>query len=188
MKALRFPLATGLDRGRSNAARKLPILTLLAGLALIAGAARATAVASSGEVVGRVGSISVQASALRVGPSGVLTGSLQVSTTGQLSDQLDAAIGSGGAPVALYHGHVSVGEISDLAGCDGENPSPVIVDHWLHYGPLLVPGRSSGPSPQAEATMTVWPVHTMKPGASLSVTLYFAHAGRVTLRLPIVHS
>jgi hypothetical protein len=177
-------LSTG--RGTPRGRWKLPTLTLLAGLALILGPARAIAVPGSGEVVDRLGNISVQVSALRVGPSGALTGSVQISTTGQSSDQLDAAIAEGGAPVALYHPQVSVGEISDIAGCDGGKPSPGIVDHWLHYGPLLVPGRSSGLSPPAEATLTIWPVRSVRAGGSLPVTFYFAVAGSVTVRPPIV--
>ena len=80
---------------------------------------------------------------------------MQVSTSGQPSDQLDAAIAADGAPVAVYHQQVNVGEIPDLAGCGAETPPPGVVDHWLHYGPLLVPGRSGGPSPPADATLTV---------------------------------
>ena len=83
----------------------------------------------------------MSATALRPGPSGTLITSVQVSTSGQPSDQLDAVIAAGGAPVAVYHQRVNVGEIPDLAGCGGA-PPPGMVDHWLHYGPLLVPGRS----------------------------------------------
>ena len=88
----------------------------------------------------------MSATALRPGPSGTLITSVQVSTSGQPSDQLDAVIAAGGAPVAVYHQRVNVGEIPDLAGCGGA-PPPGMVDHWLHYGPLLVPGRSGGPVP-----------------------------------------
>jgi hypothetical protein len=59
------------------------------------------------------------------------------------------------------------------------------VDHWLHYGPLLIPGRSGGPAPPAEATLTV-PSDASRPaGATLTITVYFARAGSVTLRLPV---
>jgi hypothetical protein len=77
-----------------------------------------------------------------------------------------------------------VGEISDLASCDGDRPSQVTLDEWLHYGPLLVPGRAYGPSPAALGTLTVGP-----GGASvartLAITFYFAHAGQVTLDVPV---
>jgi hypothetical protein len=62
------------------------------------------------------------------------------------------------------------------------------VDHWLHYGPLLVPGRSGGPSPPADATLTVQPAAALPAGGILVVTLYFAHAGSVTLHLPAEHA
>ena len=102
---------------------------------------RATAPApGAGYVIARLGRITVSAAALRPGPAGTLTTSVQVTTSGQPSDQLDAAIAAGGAPVAVYHQQVSVGEIPDLTGCGGDTPPPGVVDHWLHYGPLLVPG------------------------------------------------
>ena len=69
-----------------------------------------------------------------------------------------------------------------MTGCGTELPAPGIVDHWLHYGPLLVPGRSGGSAPPAEATLTV-PSETS--GATLAITLYFAHAGSMVLRLPV---
>jgi hypothetical protein len=125
---------------------------------------------------------------LRPGPSGTLTTSLQVTTSGQPSDQLDAAIGAGGAPVAVYHRRVSVGELPDLASCDIGQPPPGVVDHWLRFGPLLVPGHSGGPSPPADATLTVQPVASLPAGGILAITLYFAHAGSVTLRLPVGHA
>lgn len=162
----------------------------LAGLALILSGLAGTASASrAGDVIARVGSITVSATALHPGPPGTLTTSVQVTTSGQPSDQLDAAIAAGGAPVAVYHQRVSVGEIPDLAGCGGgDTPPPGVVDHWLHYGPLLVPGRSGAPSPPAEATLTVQPVTALPPGGILAITLYFAHAGPVTVRLPAGHA
>ena len=60
-----------------------------------------------------------------------------------------------------------------------------MVDTWLHYGPLLIPGRSGGASSPATATLTVQPGAALPPGASLAITFYFAHAGSVTLRLPV---
>jgi hypothetical protein len=59
------------------------------------------------------------------------------------------------------------------------------VDHWLHYGPLLVPGRSGGPVPPADATLAVPPGASRPAGAPMTITLYFAQAGSVTLRLPV---
>ncbi len=60
-----------------------------------------------------------------------------------------------------------------------------MVDTWLHYGPLLIPGRSGGASPPATATLTVQPGEALPPGTSLVITFYFAHAGSMTLRLPV---
>jgi hypothetical protein len=158
----------------------------LAGAALVVtGLAGAAPAAGTGTVLARVGPITVSATALRPGPAGTLTSSVQVSTSGQPSDQLDAAIAADGAPVGVYHQRVSVGELPDLAGCGPEVPTPAVVDHWLHYGPLLVPGRSGGSSPPAAATLTVAPGPALPPGATLAVTLYFAHAGSVLLRLPV---
>jgi hypothetical protein len=149
----------------------------------------ATSAAGTGTVLARVGPITVSAGALQPGPGGTLTTSVQVSTSGQPSDQLDAAIAAGGDPVAVYHQRVNVGELPDLAGCGAETPSAAVVDHWLHYGPLLVPGRSGGTAPPAVATLTVpagsVPAAFVRPGATLAITLYFAHAGSVRLRLPV---
>ena len=161
----------------------------LAGLALVLAGLAGTAPASgAGDVIARLGSITVSATALRPGPSGTLTTSVQVSTSGQPSDQLDAAIAAGGAPVGVYHQRVNVGEIPDLTGCGGDIPPPGVVDHWLHYGPLLIPGRSGGPALPAGATLTVQPVAPLSAGGILAITLYFAHAGSVTLRLPVDHA
>jgi hypothetical protein len=156
----------------------------LAELALLAALAGSASAAGSDDVTARLGSITVSATALRPGPSGALTAALQVTTSAQRSDRLDAAI-AGGAPVAVYHRRVSVGELSDLASCDGGSPPPGIVDRWLHYGPLLVPGGSGGPSPPADASLTVQPVARPPAGRILAITLYFAYAGSVTLRLPV---
>jgi hypothetical protein len=162
--------------------------TLAALALLLAGPAGTAAAGGAGDVTTRLGSITVSAAALHAGPSGTLTTSVQVTTTGQPSDQLDAAIAAGGAPVAVYHQQVSVGEIPDLAGCGGDTPPPGVVDHWLHYGPLLVPGRSGGPSPPAAATLTVQPVTALPAGGILAITLYFAHSGSVTVHLPVDHA
>jgi hypothetical protein len=158
----------------------------LAGLALLglAGAAPAPALSPDG-VLARLGPVTVSATALAPGPGGTLTASVQVSTSGQPSDQLDAATAADGAPVAVYHQQVNVGELPDLSGCGAETPSPAVVGTWLHYGPLLIPGRSGGASPPATATLTVQPGSALPPGTILAITFYFAHAGSVTLRLPV---
>jgi len=171
----------GRRRGLRRAGWCLAELALLAALAGSAPAAGAGA----DDITARLGSLSVSATALRPGPPGTLTATVQVSTSAQPSDQLDAAIAAGGAPVAVYHGRVSVGEIPDLASCDIGQPPSAVVDRWLHYGPLLVPGRSGGASPPADATLTVLPVVPMPAGGVLAITLYFAHAGSLTLRLPV---
>jgi hypothetical protein len=161
----------------------------LAGAALaVLGLAGAAPAAGAGTVLARLGPITVSATALRPGPAGTLTTSLQVSASGQASDQLDAAIAAGDAPVAVYHQRVNVGELPDLAGCGAETPSAAVVDHWLHYGPLLIPGRSGGPSLPAAATLTV-PAGSSRPaGQTVAVTLYFAHAGSVLLHLPVMRA
>ena len=158
----------------------------LAGLALLglAGAAPAPALSPDG-VLARLGPVTVSATALAPGPGGTLTASVQVSTSGQPSDELDAATAADGAPVAVYHQQVNVGELPDLSGCGAETPSPAVVGTWLHYGPLLIPGRSGGASPPATATLTVQPGSALPPGTILAITFYFAHAGSVTLRLPV---
>ena len=66
---------------------------MLAGLALVlTGLAGAAPAHGPGTVLARLGPITVSATALRPGPAGTLTTSLRVSTGGQPSDQLDAAI------------------------------------------------------------------------------------------------
>jgi hypothetical protein len=158
----------------------------LAGLALLfVGLAGTVPATGASDVIARLGPITISATALRPGPSGTLTASVQVTTSGQPSDQLDAAIAAGGSPVAVYHQRVSVGEIPDLASCDGDIPPPGVVDQWLHYGPLLVPGRSGGPSPPAAAILTVQSAVSVPASGTLAITLYFAHAGSVTVRLPV---
>jgi hypothetical protein len=155
---------------------------------VLAGLAGATPAHGTGDVVARRGPVTVSATALRPGPAGTMITDVQVSTRGQASDQLDAAIAADGAAVAVYHQQVNVGEISDLTGCGTELPPPGIVDHWLHYGPLLIPGRSGGPAPPADATLTVPPADPWPAGATLAITLYFARAGSVILRLPVSHA
>jgi hypothetical protein len=162
---------------------------MLAGTVLVlTGLAGAAPAQGAGDASARLGPLTVSATPLRPGPTGTLTTYMQVSTSGQPSDQLDAAIAADGAAVAVYHRQVNVGEISDLTGCGTELPPPGIVDHWLHYGPLLIPGRSGGPAPPADATLTVPPDAPRPAGATLAITLYFAHAGSVILHLPVSHA
>ena len=156
----------------------------LAGLALL-GLAGASSAPAPAIVLARLGPVTVSATALAPGPGGTLTARVQISTSGQPSDQLDAATAADGAPVAVYHQQVNVGELPDLSGCGAETPSPDVVDTWLHYGPLLIPGRSGGASPPATATLTVQTGSALPPGTSLAITFYFARAGSVTLRLPV---
>ena len=159
---------------------------VLAALALVlTGMAGAAPAPGPGAVLARLGPIRISATALRPGPAGTLTASLQVSTGGQPSDQLDAAVAADGAAVGVYHQRVSVGELPDLSGCGAETPPPGVVDRWLHYGPLLIPGRSGGSSPPAIATLTVARGSSLAPGATLAITLYFAQSGSVLLRLPV---
>ena len=139
----------------------------------------------SAEIVKLIRGGSLSATALASDPGGTLTASVQVSTSGQPSDELDAATAADGAPVAVYHQQVNVGELPDLSGCGVETPSPAVVDNWLHYGPLLIPGRSGGASSPATATLTVQLGSGLPPGTSQAITFYFAHAGSVTLRLPV---
>jgi hypothetical protein len=160
-----------------------PIGGLLAGLILL-GASGATPQASASAVIGRLGDVAVTATGLRPGPSGAWTSDLRITTSNPASDQLDAALAGGDTAAGVYHQQVSVGELTDLASCDGDSPPPQVVDQWLHYGPLTVPGRMYGPAPPARATLTV-PSAAIPPGDRLAVTLYFARAGRLTLDLPV---
>ena len=148
----------------------------LAGLALLGLAGVAPA---PDTVLARLGPVTVSATALAAGPGGTLTASVQVSTSGQPSDQLDAATAADGAPVAVYHQQVNVGELPDLSGCGAETPSPAVVDTWLHYGPLLIPGRSGGASPPATATLTVQLGSAPPPGTSLRAPDIEPRAGMV---------
>ena len=159
----------------------------LAGLCLLIAGAGAAPAPGTGHIVARLGPITITTTALRHGPSGTLTASLQVSTSGQSSDQLDAAIAGSGSPVGMYHQQVNVGEITDLTGCGGDPAPAGVVDHWLHYGPLLVPGRTGGPPQPASATLMVQQANTPARRA-VAITLYFAQAGAVTVNLPVERS
>ena len=160
-------------------------LVLAGTVLLLAGLAGAAPARGAGDVIARLGPLTISATMLRPGPAGTLTTYLKASTSAQASDQLDAAVASDGAAVAVYHQQVNVGEISDLTGCGTEPPPPGVVDHWLHYGPLLIPGRSGGPAPPADATLTVASGAARPPDATVTITLYFAHAGSMILRLPV---
>jgi hypothetical protein len=157
----------------------------LAGLALVAagvtGMARAQQPAG---VTARLGPITVSATALYPGPSGTLTASMRVSTASPRADQLDAAIAADGAAVAVYHQWVSFGTLTDLTDCGGLVAPPGVVAAWQHYGPLPVPGHSGGPPVHSDATLSVQPT-APPPGRTLAITLYFANAGSVVLRLPL---
>jgi hypothetical protein len=112
---------------------------------------------------------------------------VQVSTSGRRSDQLDAAVAAGGGAVALYHAQVSLAEVPDLTGCGGTRVPLSAVEHWLHYGPLQVPGQSGGPAPPADATLTVRPAAPVA-GPTLTITLYFSGGGVLPLSLPVDRS
>lgn len=169
-------------------------LLSLAGLAVVAagltGMTRASAPRPA-EVTARLGPITVTASALRpgspgTGTPGTLTATMRVSTTGARPDQLDAAIAADGAPTGIYHQVISLADMpADVASCGGAVPPGGVVQRWMHYGPLMVPGKSG-----ADATLTVQ--QAARPagaagaaGGTLAVTLYFATAGSVVLRLPV---
>lgn len=158
-------------------------LALAAATLLLAGSG-GRAASGTRDVIARLGPLTVSATALRPGPSGTLTASVQLSTSGPRSDQLDAAIAAGGGTVALYHEQVSLAEVPDLTGCGGDAAPLPVIERWLHYGPLLVPGRSGGPAAPVDAILTVQPV-TPAASTTLTVTLYFAGGGVLPLTLPV---
>lgn len=145
------------------------------------------AASGTGDVIARLGPLTVNATALRPGPSGTLTASVRFSTSGRRSDQLDAAIAAGGGTVVLYHEPVSLAEVPDLTGCGGDATPLPVIKHWLHYGPLPVPGQSGGQAPPVDATLTVRPV-TRLARTTLTVTLYFASGGVLPITLPVNRS
>lgn len=163
----------------------------LAGAALVAagltGTARAPAAAgdpATGDVSARLGVLTVRATALRPGAAGTLTAGVRVTISGRGSDQLDAAIADG-VPVGIYHEVISLADMpGDLASCGGVMPSSGVVDQWMHYGPLVVDGTSSGTSAPADGTLAV-PRGSGPAAGAVTVTLYFAHAGPLVLRLPV---
>jgi hypothetical protein len=159
----------------------------LAALGLLLTGPAGTAASGTGDVLARLGSLTVSATALRPGPSGTLTASVQVSTSGRHSDQLDAVIAAGGATVALYHEQVSLAEVPDLTGCGGGIVPLTVVKHWLQYGPVPVPGQSGGPAAPVDATLTVQPAAPVA-GQTLTITLYFAGGGVMALSLPVDRS
>jgi hypothetical protein len=157
---------------------------LLAGLLVVGGATRAAPAAGASHVVGHVGAVTVTATSFQPGRDDTLTSDLRVTTSSPGSDQLEVALAAGDTAVGVYHQQVSVGEIPGLASCDGDLPSQLTVNQWLHYGPLLVPGSSYGPAPPATAILTV-PSAAVSVDGGLAVTMYFAHAGPLTLDLPV---
>ena len=156
-----------------------------AGLLLAGSGGRAAS--GTRDVIARLGPLTVSATALRPGPSGTLTASVQFSTSGQRSDQLDAAIAAGGGTVALYHEQVSLAEVPDLTSCGGGIVPLTVVKLWLHYGPLPVPGQSGGPAAPVDATLTVQPAAPVA-SKTLTITLYFAGGGVMPLDLPVDRS
>jgi hypothetical protein len=156
----------------------------LAAMGLLLAGPGERAASGAGDVVARLGPLTVSATALRPGPSGALTASMQLRTSGRRSASLDAAIATGGGTVALYHEQVSLAEVPDLTGCGGGAPPLAVVERWLHYGPLQVPGQSAGPAPPVDATLTVRPA-TRLASTTLTVTLYFAGGGVLHLTLPV---
>ena len=100
-------------------------------------------------------------------------------------DQLDAAIADG-IPVGVYHEVIALTDMpDDLASCGGIVPPSGVVEQWMHYGPLVVYGTSAGSSAAADATLTVPAGSAARPGGTVAVTLYFARAGSLVLRLPV---
>lgn len=159
----------------------------LAGVALVAAGLLGTARApvAPGHVTARLGPITVSATALRPGARGTFTTDLRVTTIGRTSDQLDAAIADG-IPVGVYHEVIALTDMpDDLASCGGIVPPSGVVEQWMHYGPLVVYGTSAGSSAAADATLTVPAGSTARPGGTVAVTLYFARAGSLVLRLPV---
>jgi hypothetical protein len=150
---------------------------------LLAGPAEPAA-SGTGDVIARLGPLTVSATALRPASSGILTASLRLSMSGRRSASLDAATAADGGTVALYHEQVSLAEVPDLTGCGGDTAPLPVVEHWLHYGPLQVPGASAGQTSPVNVTLTVQPV-TQDPGQTLTVTLYFAGGGVLPLNLPV---
>ena len=165
------------------------LLLAAAGLALaapgllLAGPAARTA-SGAGDVTARLGPLTVTATALRPGPSGALTASVRLAVSGRRSDQLDAVLAAGGGPAALYHEQVSLAEVPDLTGCGGRAVPLPVVERWLHYGPLPVPGQSGAPARPVDATLTVRPVSGVA-SPTLTVIFYFANGGVLPLTLPV---
>jgi hypothetical protein len=154
----------------------------VAGLAVtvagLTGMARAPRPAA---VLARLGPITVSATPLYPGPAGTLTATMAVSTTSPRSDQLDAAIAADGAQVGVYHQVISLADMpDDLASCGGVVPPAAVVERWMHYGPLTVPGKS-----RADATLAVRLATAPPASGTLAVTLYFANGEALILRLPV---
>ena len=138
------------------------------------------------DVVARLGPLTVHATALHLGPAGTLTATVQLSTSARRSDQLDAVAAADGSTVALYHQQVSLAGVPDLTGCGGDHTPLPVIESWLHYGPLQVPGQSAAGATPVDATLTVQPVAPVA-GQTLTVTLYFAGGGVLPVTLPVSH-
>jgi hypothetical protein len=158
----------------------------LAGVALVAAGLMGTARApvAAGDVTAQLGPITVRATALHPGShTGTLTTDVQVTMSGHGQDQLDAAIANG-VPVGVYHEVINLADMpDDLAACGGAVPPSGVVDQWMHYGPLVIYGTSPGQAP-ADATLTIQQSNS-PAGGTEAITLYFAHAGTLILRLPV---
>jgi hypothetical protein len=156
----------------------------LAELGLLLACRAAPAAPGTSDVTARLGPLTVSATALRLGPSGTLRASVRLTSSGQRSASLDAVTAAGGGTVTLYHEQVSLAEVPDLTGCGGDAAPLPVLERWLHYGPLQVPGQSAGPAPPVDAALTVRPV-TPVTGKTLTVTLYFAGGGVLPVTLPV---
>ena len=159
----------------------------LAGVALVGAGLMGTSRApvAAGDVTARLGPVTVRATALRPGAAGTLTADVRVTTSARAADQLDAAI-AGGVPVGVYHEVISLTDLpADLASCGGVVLPSGVVDQWMHYGPLVVYGTSSGKPAPADATLSVPREGAVPAGGTQTITLYFAHAGTLVLRLPV---
>jgi hypothetical protein len=156
----------------------------LAALGLLLTGPAEPAASGTEDVVARLGPLTVRATPLDPGPAGTLTATVQLSTSARRSAQLDAAVAADGGTVALYHQQVSLAEVPDLTGCGGD-PTPLpVIESWLHYGPLQVPGQSAAGATPVDATLTVQPVAPVA-GHTLTVTLYFAGGGVLPVTLPV---
>jgi len=120
----------------------------LTGLALLglAGAAPAP-----GTVLAQLGPVTISATALVPGTGGTLTANVQVSTNGQLSDQLDAATAADDVPVAVYHRQVNVGELQ-VRKSASTTTWPCQAPRLVGLPASVVSGRSAIPAGTGRST------------------------------------